>query len=1255
MSNDTKPGLLKTILPLTLVAILIGLIWFYYGDKPPQEPDSPPPALSQEEIRHLIELRNVGIAHLENFSNLSLGRDEAIEECITSFTALSEKLPAEPIGSRNLAITHLLVLMGDVTSLNPEELSRLYAQTKTALRKHEQAQGKSFLLHILKAKLARRAAELKLIRDTQPIIDEYTKASELSPDSPLPWTELYSAASASSSETLRATMPKALENAQKLVPDNYVLLIERLNAQLRQEDPSITETLTTAGELLKLYEATFRRNGIELSTLISEAQTAVKSDDPNRWRIVAAKVRPLINVTRPQTAYQIDSSRLEKHPLDFVVFDFSEEFYRQANLAETPHPPSVEVKFVPADATLQLPPMESVVDAQFVDFNLNGKFEVITLGQNTLQVFAIKENSGWELLTKLTLPDGMEHLLIADLDWDLLESSVAAADPSKTSDETTTPSPTIQEADLDVVVYGPGGARILRNRLDPKSRKRTLEITPQKDGVDTLKDVQSAAIVDLDHDGDLDLIVSTATDISLWSNSRNFLFENQSDRSILPPDTFTATTLLPVDWNQNIVTDVILASPSTQQAGLLQNNFHNRFRWLAFEPEFDQLKHARTLALVDADANYSWDLVSGGDNGVFLTTTRTLDSGEVQFRQQQKISDQSTQGLKTLDFDNDGYQDLVLWGDQKLTLLRGNAHGEFQAVGKLFENLPQNVTACDIGDYDGDGDEDLLIVEDGIPRLYRNDGGNNNFWIDVVLGAEAEPKFPSQRTNQHGIGSLLELKTGEHYQRRLVSHRTTHLGLRQFQQADTVRILFPNGMPQNIIRPQSKQGIYEKQRVLTGSCPYLYTWDGEKYVFFTDLLWAAPIGLQFAEGVLAVPREWEYLKIPGEKLVPKNGEYRLQITEELWEAAYFDSVELIAVDHPADVEIFSNEKVGPPEIAEFKIHTVKQPRIPISARDQKDRDILPQIRERDDRYTRTFDRRISQGLTPEHYLELDLGKLKDPNTIRLFLTGWVFPSDTSLNVAISQNPQLDSPQPPSLWVPDANGVWKKIMPFMGFPGGKTKTIAVDLSNAFLTDDYRVRIATTMEFYWDHVFFTVDETPVESRLIHMPPISAELHYRGFSRRIEHPRNGPESYDYNSVSREPIWPPMQGNFTRYGDVAELVNQDDDHLVVLGSGDELTLRFKVPAEQPPQGWKRDFLIRSVGWDKDAALHTVLGQTVEPLPFRGMSRYPLPPDESPPDNQQYRDYLRKYQTRQLNRADFWRQIQGFRPNTADHAGNPD
>ena len=165
---------------------------------------------------------------------------------------------------------------------------------------------------------------------------------------------------------------------------------------------------------------------------------------------------------------------------------------------------------------------------------------------------------------------------------------------------------------------------------------------------------------------------------------------------------------------------------------------------------------------------------------------------------------------------------------------------------------------------------------------------------------------------------------------------------------------------------------------------------------------------------LAPCREWEYLKISGEQLVPRNGEYVLQITEELWEAAYFDHVKLIAVDHPADVAIYSNEKVGSAEMAKFKVHTVRTPRRPVAARNHRGRDILAEIAEEDGVYLKAFDRKLCQGLAEDHFLELDFGDLGDAKQITLYLTGWIYPSGTSVNVGISQNPDLPQPKPPSL-------------------------------------------------------------------------------------------------------------------------------------------------------------------------------------------------------------------------------------------------
>jgi hypothetical protein len=287
--------------------------------------------------------------------------------------------------------------------------------------------------------------------------------------------------------------------------------------------------------------------------------------------------------------------------------------------------------------------------------------------------------------------------------------------------------------------------------------------------------------------------------------------------------------------------------------------------------------------------------------------------------------------------------------------------------------------------------------------------------------------------------------------------------------------------------------------------------------------------------------------------------------------------------------------------------------------------------------------------------------LDNPRSLTLFLTGWIYPTDTSLNVGLSQNPVLDGPRPPSLWVPDGADGWREAIGFTGFPGGKTKTIAIDLTGVLTAGDGRLRIMTTAELRWDEAFFTVDEMPAEVRETRLGLVSADLRYRGFSRPL--PRSSPASpdrYDYGQSDPAPKWAPMRGRFTRYGDVRELLETWDDRMVVMGAGDEMALVFDA-GPPIPDGWRRDFLMHNVGWDKDADIHTVYGQTVEPLPYREMASYPYasalakPTAENshgPTRSDQAVDdpyaadpalaaYLRRYQTREQPPHLFWRRLQ--------------
>ena len=314
----------------------------------------------------------------------------------------------------------------------------------------------------------------------------------------------------------------------------------------------------------------------------------------------------------------------------------------------------------------------------------------------------------------------------------------------------------------------------------------------------------------------------------------------------------------------------------------------------------------------------------------------------------------------------------------------------------------------------------------------------------------------SGRVNHYAIGSVLELRFGPHYRARIVRSPLTHFGLDGFDSASSVRAILPNGLTQTIRDPKI-DSLVEEEQTLKGSCPYLYAWDGEKFVFKTDCLWAAPLGLQVAHGVVAKDRPWEYLKIDGADIRPAGDLYEFRITEELWEVAYFDKVAMSVVDHPADVEVWTNEKVGPGEIATPTIFAFASDDLrPVkAASDSRGRDVTERLARADRNFVQAFDQRLRQGLCPPHWIDLDFGELSGQEDasenakIYLVLTGWILPTDTSLNIQIDQNPELGPIEFPSVWVPDASQPdgWRKAIPYMGFPGGKTKTIVVDVTEA----------------------------------------------------------------------------------------------------------------------------------------------------------------------------------------------------------------
>jgi hypothetical protein len=730
------------------------------------------------------------------------------------------------------------------------------------------------------------------------------------------------------------------------------------------------------------------------------------------------------------------------------------------------------------------------------------------------------------------------------------------------------------------------------------------------------------------------------------------------------PAVFRDGTNLPANTGLEDLRDVVFIAPGdfdndgmpdlcvlTTHSAALYRNVDGRFRKQAdlAQGEF------REAVWIDFDHDYDLDLVLLGDRSKLLR-----NNGQAGFSDETArfpfVKGRALSATRfDLEPDTPGFDLVVSYADRAGVLYRDKLGGSYEAV--TIPQLPAGATALCGADLNHDSRTDLAAQPDlvllnrpagfektdrrppiGVPfpqrgrldRVYtKNDAllldrdvtPDYGDWIGIALTGVKNLKS--------AIGSKVEVKAGSSYEKQIYQGLPLVFRLGSHGAVDTVRITWPNGLIQNETNPPVNRllAIKEAPR-LSGSCPMIFTWNGQHFAFITDVLGVAPLGASSGDGRYFPVDHDEYVWISGDQLRQRDGAYEVRITEELREVSYIDQVKLLALDHPADLEIVTNEKFKSPPFPEFRLYGVKRRIHAVSARDQNGRDVRAALLRRDLVYPDTF-RRDHAGVAEMHTLDLDFGQAAPDNRAVLILHGWVDWADGSTFLAAMQEHQdLTFPY---LQVKDAAGHWRTVVGDMGTPSGKPKTMAVDLSGKFLSASREVRIVTNLCVYWDEIFLVDSAAAPPARLTAAPILSADLHFRGFSQVTIHPeRKQPEKFNYQVVSGTTMWNPTSGKYTRYGDVRPLLAEPDDRMVIMGSGDELVLRYDAAGLPPAaRGWKRDFLLLVDGWAKDADANTAFSQTVLPLPFHAMSSYPYPAGEHYPHDRMHQDYLRDYNTR--------------------------
>lgn len=780
--------------------------------------------------------------------------------------------------------------------------------------------------------------------------------------------------------------------------------------------------------------------------------------------------------------------------------------------------------------------------------------------------------------------------------------------------------------------------------------KGTFRDMTAEAGLKPLNRPSGIMFVDYDHDGDLDLFITGAplktgdTPNILWRNNGNKTFTDWTEPTGLGGSGKSAAAIL-TDFNNDRAVDLVTTGDGASPT-IFINPREGKY---PTQPLYvgEKLPATEGIAVFDFNKDGWMDIAVTHAGAPGLTLWRNV-AGPQGIRRRFKRVDLPLKdalrawGVTPIDIDNDGWIDLAVIVETKagakVRVLRNRGDETFEDVSHALGldevklTRPRGLIAADV---DGDGAADLIVTqENAAPVLLRNVGANKNHFVRLDLAGLAD--------NKTALGTKVEVFANGYWQKweldSSVGYQTQAppqilVGLGDAPGIDLLRILWPTGILQDEIDlPPLKDGhetIAMKEADRRGSsCPVLFAWDGHKYRLVTDVIGAAVVGHWFTPQRTNIPHPDEWIKVEGAQLKPVDGKLSIRFIEPMEEVNYIDQLRLVAVDHPADVEVNPDEKfLDDPPFASGRVVASEGARLPVGAWDGEGRDVLDVLKTRDHEFASGFTPTQYDGFANLHALTLDLGSVDTNSPLRLLMTGYVnYFSATSLYAAWQAGIK---PVAPFVQAQMPDGSWRTITGEAGFPAGLERTIVVDLTGKVPAGVRRIRLMSNLELYWDQVLIDQSQNALaESSEVLLN--SATLHFRGYPTQIEGKSPGDLDYDYDRVSLTGQFQRERGAYTRFGDVTELVKAIDDRYVIFGSGEEIAAEFDA-AKLPPlkAGWKRDYFFYANGYVKDMDWWDASPFTVAQLPFHAMSRYPYPATEKFPDDADALAYRLNWNTR--------------------------
>ena len=715
------------------------------------------------------------------------------------------------------------------------------------------------------------------------------------------------------------------------------------------------------------------------------------------------------------------------------------------------------------------------------------------------------------------------------------------------------------------------------------------------------------ALVDADHDGDLDIFVVNADGPDeLLNNNRDGSFRPLAEERGLAGKDGGSRQVMFADLDGDRDADIVVRHASPPHAV-----FENRLLW-EYRPAtgFEELRALEMTAIVagDVDSDGRTELYTADDRGVVLRW-QPDNSGTWHSDLLEMATEEPIYRLALADLSGDGALELILSRRDRVDVLD-------PLDGARLTSIEGPAQSWALAALDPGRGPSLVAWAPGLPpRVHRPGPGRHPFVALKLTGRE--DKSDALRSNVSGIGNRIALRAGSLWTVADTlrsssgpgqSLQPIEMGAGGRRQADFVSVDWSDGVFQTELdlAVGTTHVIAEAQRQ-SSSCPVLFAWNGLEYAFVSDILGVGGIGYAIAPGEYGEPRPWENFLLPEGLPAVRDGVLTVKITEPMEEATYLDAARIVAYDLAPGWSMALDERmaIAGPDLTGEPVFFRRQ-WLPIEARNDRGEDVTQSISEADlvAAPVGTIDHRFIGLLAGEHVLTLKFDQPLERlgEQLVLIADGWVEYPYSQTNFAAWQAGR--SYDAPTLEARGADGRWRVLLENFGYPAGMPRRMSVPLPR-LPAGTFELRLRTNQEIYWDRIAVAAAEASPEIRRQELALVSAHLGRTGFAHRTTGPQRLPD-YDYGR--RAPLWDTrfQAGWYTRLGNITELVNTTDDALAIFGPGEEVHLEFGEPQHDLPAGWRRVMVLETDGWCKDMDLYTRDGSTLEPLPARGSGANP-------------------------------------------------